>query len=59
MARSLALDLGSTRVKVACLQDDGSLTVLATAPAPPLAGEGVIREGDPLAYRAVATNLPI
>ena len=51
-----ALDLGSTRFKAA-LWVAGQLDVIATAPTPPLTGEGRIREGDALAWLAVSREL--
>jgi glycerol kinase len=54
---ALALDLGTTRVKAARLDESGSLVALTCAPAPPLRGAGVLREGDPQAYLRVARAL--
>ncbi len=57
MASALALDLGSTGIKAGSLTASGELVVLGKRPAPPLMGEGVVREGDPEAYRMAATEL--
>ncbi len=57
MATALALDLGSTGIKAGSLTDTGELVVLGKRPAPPLTGTGLIREGDPEAYRDAATEL--
>jgi glycerol kinase len=47
---SIALDLGSTSIKAARLDQEGRLCDLASEASPPLAGEGVVREADPHAY---------
>jgi glycerol kinase len=54
---SLALDLGSTRIKAARLGPGGTLTPAGERPAPPLSGTGEIREGDAEAYIAAAIDL--
>jgi len=51
---AVALDLGSTRIKAACLQEDGTLSTPVSVAAPPLRGEGAVREGDALAYLRAA-----
>jgi glycerol kinase len=47
---SVALDLGSTRIKAARLGPDGDLRDVAAEPSPALRGEGPIRETDAEAY---------
>jgi len=54
---AIALDLGSTRFKLALLGDDGQLYDIRTVPAPPLAGDGLIREGDPQEFLRVVRRL--
>jgi glycerol kinase len=51
---AIALDLGTTRVKAARLRTDGSLGEPVAVEAPAPAGEGLVRESDPLAYLAAA-----
>lgn len=46
----LALDLGTTRVKLGALREDGALEVLDERDAPPPHGAGAVREVDALAY---------
>lgn len=57
MSGSLALDLGSTRIKAGVLAPDGALTPAGERAAPPLTGTGEIREGDAEAYLAAAIDL--
>jgi glycerol kinase len=54
---SLSLDLGTTLIKSALLSDSGSLGEIFSTPAPPLTGEELIRESDPVAYLDAATAL--
>jgi glycerol kinase len=54
---AIGLDLGSSRIKAATLQPDGSLGDTYALPAPSLWGEGAIREGDAEAYAEVATEV--
>jgi glycerol kinase len=56
-ARALALDLGTTRVKLATLDDGGALTDLRTCRAPAPRGDGELRELDADAYRRAAESL--
>ena len=49
-ALSLALDLGTTNIKAAVLQENGAVVGVASAPAPALTGTGHIRESDPRYY---------
>lgn len=55
--QALALDLGTTSVKLATLGADGRLSEPASAAAPRPVGEGEVREVDVEAYRAVAERL--
>jgi glycerol kinase len=57
MTRSIALDLGSTRVKAGVLSEPGGLALAAEADAPPLHGTDPVREGDPEAYLDAAETL--
>lgn len=52
-----ALDLGSTRFKLALLAANGQLYDLRAAPAPRLTGDGLIREGKPEEFLHTATRL--
>jgi len=52
----LAIDLGTTRIKVARLGPDGTLTGIASVPAPALKGSGRIRESDTHEYSAAANT---
>jgi len=54
---AIALDLGSTRFKLGVLDDGGNLELALDAPAPPLRGDDLIREGDPEAFLQTATRL--
>jgi glycerol kinase len=56
-ARALALDLGTTRVKLATLDDSGTLTELRTTAAPEPGGEGALRELVADDYRRAAESL--
>jgi glycerol kinase len=49
-AIAAALDLGSTMIKGALLEESGSLRGIVARPAPPLDGTGLIRESDPSAW---------
>ena len=51
----LALDLGSTRFKAGSLATDACLESVVAVNAPPLLGDGLIREGNPLTYVSAAT----
>lgn len=53
----LALDLGSTRVKLATASSAGELLSIDSEPAPPARGAGLTREVDPAAYRAAIDSL--
>ncbi len=52
-----ALDLGSTRFKLALLAENGQLYDIRVQPAPRLTGDGLIREGKPDEFLHVATRL--
>lgn len=54
---AIGLDLGSTAIKAAVLDESGRLGPVRSVPSPPLAGDGPIREGNALAYAAAATRL--
>ncbi len=54
---TVALDLGSTRLKAARLTEAGRVVLIDTRPTPPLTGSGLIREGDPEAWVAAASEL--
>ncbi len=54
--RALALDLGTTRIKVGVFDEDG-FRVTGNVAAPPLHGESGIRISDPEAYLATARTL--
>lgn len=56
-ARALALDLGSTRLKLAVLFNNGDLQLLSRRAFPQLKGTGVIREADPASFRDRVTAL--
>lgn len=45
-----AIDLGTTRIKAAVLDERGALRVIASRPAPPLSGSGPFRESVPADY---------
>lgn len=55
--RSIALDLGTTRIKAGSLAESGQLEAVISAPAPPLSGDGAIREGDAQAYVEATSQL--
>ncbi|MDH4228492.1 MAG: FGGY family carbohydrate kinase [Nitrospirota bacterium] len=57
MALSLALDLGSTTLKCARLDREGHLHALGSTPAPPVFGQGLIREADADGYAEAALDL--
>ena len=52
-----AIDLGSTVVKAGVLDADGRLAEVRGIAAPPLSGDGDVREGDGAAYAANADRL--
>ncbi len=54
---AVAIDLGSTAIKVGVLDSAGRLTGVRSSPAPPLRGEGPTREGDAESYAQVAGAL--
>ena len=54
MPPSIALDLGTSRIKGACLDEAGHLTRIVCRDAPPLVGEDLIRESDAQAYISIA-----
>jgi len=54
---TLALDLGSTRIKLARLSADGGLAIVAAADAPRPRGDGALREFDADEYRHAAESL--
>ncbi len=57
MTTSLALDLGTTRIKLGILRSDGGFRLLKSASSPPLSGQGGKRISDPDAYRIKAEKL--
>jgi len=57
MIKAIALDLGTTRIKAALLDDHGSLLDVMTTDAPGLSGEDPVRESDSLAYANAAQSL--
>lgn len=57
MSATLALDLGTTRVKLGALRADGALELVDAREAPPPLGSGAVREVDALAYAALADAL--
>ncbi|HVS18932.1 MAG TPA: FGGY family carbohydrate kinase [Planctomycetota bacterium] len=57
MSTVLALDLGTTRVKLGALRDDGALELLDAREAPPPRGAGSVREVDAAGYAALADGL--
>lgn len=57
MANSLALDLGTTRIKLGLLDQRGCFRLLKSVPSPVLEGQGPIRTSDADAYRAKAENM--
>jgi len=52
-----AIDLGSTVVKAGVLDADGRMAEVRGIAAPPLSGDGDLREGDAAAYAEVADRL--
>lgn len=54
---ALALDLGTTRVKAGVVDSDGRLSHVRVADSPPNLGRGLVRHGDPEAWRDVAREL--
>ncbi len=56
-AISLALDLGSTRIKIGALDRQAKLHLLDTCAAPALSGEGLIRESSATAWVTVVEAL--
>jgi len=50
MTEAVGLDLGTTGIKAGLLEPDGSLGKIIRAPAPPVTGEGALRESDPMEY---------
>ena len=57
MTRTLALDLGTTRIKLGSLEEDGRFTLLHSVRSPALEGKNGIRISDPRSYVATATDL--
>ena len=55
--RAVALDLGSTRFKVALLDEEGQLFNVRAAPAPALTGTGLIREAPANEFLEAANRL--
>lgn len=49
--RALALDVGSTRLKLAALMENGSLKSLGDRAFPAYSGKGLVRESDPVSFR--------
>jgi glycerol kinase len=47
---SIALDLGSTRIKLGALDDKAQLLLLDERASPPLTGSGLVRESDPMLW---------
>lgn len=56
MSTVLALDLGTTRIKLGALREDGALELLEERDAPPPRGAGALRELDALAYAAAVES---
>jgi glycerol kinase len=56
LSAALALDLGTTRVKLGVLRDDGALELLEERDAPPPRGAGAVRELDAEAYAAAVES---
>lgn len=54
---TVALDLGSTRLKAARLTEQGRVVLIDARPTPPLSGSGLIREGDPAAWVKATSDL--
>lgn len=54
---ALALDLGTTRVKAGVVDAQGRLSRVRVADSPPSLGRGLVRQGDPEAWRDVAREL--
>ncbi|MCC6406452.1 MAG: hypothetical protein IT453_04760 [Planctomycetes bacterium] len=54
---ALALDLGTTRVKVGVVDSDGRLSRVRAVDSPPTLGAGLARSGDPEAWREVTLAL--
>ncbi|MBI5431620.1 MAG: hypothetical protein HZA52_02190 [Planctomycetes bacterium] len=54
---ALALDLGTTRVKVGVVDSDGRLSRVRAVDSPPTLGTGLVRNGDPEAWREVTLAL--
>jgi len=54
---AVGIDLGSTAIKAGVLDDLGSLKDVRSVAAPPLRGEGNVREGDADAYTSAARDL--
>jgi glycerol kinase len=54
---AVGVDLGSTAIKAGVLDDRGSLKDVRSVAAPPLRGEGNVREGDADAYTSAARDL--
>lgn len=54
---AVGVDLGSTAIKAGLLDDRGSLQDVRSVAAPPLRGEGNVREGDADAYTSAARDL--
>jgi len=50
MTEAVGLDLGTTGIKVGLLDRGGRLGTIIRAPAPPVTGDGALRESDPLDY---------
>jgi glycerol kinase len=54
---AVGIDLGSTAIKAGVLDDRGGLNEVCSVAAPPLRGEGNVREGDAEAYTFAAMGL--
>jgi glycerol kinase len=54
---SIALDLGSTRIKAGRLTRAGRVADIVSEPAPPLRRDGLVREGDAEEYRRAAERV--
>lgn len=54
---ALALDLGSTRIKLGALDDAQRLRLLAARPSPAVTGSGLVRESDPMAWLHAVRDL--
>jgi glycerol kinase len=56
-AAAVGLDLGSTKIKAGLIDGHGRLLCVESSPAPPLAGDGLVREGDAEDYLSTARRV--